>query len=151
MPRIRILKNYDNFTDGEEGNGEEDNSGRVEEDGSSDLFREPVKGWWSNQSIIQGLPEPKIREALVHYRLLINQLEEELLVRRIPHNREPDLNIRRMRQVSAHSEYAPAKKRERPSHFTKFLKREARSLTPQSKLKLEEAWNLILKEFYNAR
>lgn len=146
MPRIRILKNYDNFTDGEE----RDREGVETENGAdSGSSYSPQKGWWSNASIIQGLPEPKIREALAHYRLLINQLEEELLVRRIPHNREPDLSIGSMRQVSSHSKYAPARERKRSSHFAKFLKRQTKGFSSEARLKLEETWSLILKEFYN--
>lgn len=148
MPRLRRLKNYDFIERTEEKCGDV-----FGDDGTSCNARQlettSPKGWWSNSSIIQGLPEPKIREALAHYRLLINQLEEELIIRRIPHNRKPDLDIGSMRQVSSHSKYAPARKRERSSHFAKFLKREVRSLKPQARLKLEKAWSLILKEHYN--
>lgn len=158
MPRLRRLKNYDYIERTEE--NYRDNSNSDDEESSGELFEssspsmaggfKQEKGWWSNSSIIQGLPEPKIREALAYYRLLINQLEEELILRKFSGHRNIDLNINGMRVARTYTQSSKTKERKRNTPVTIFLKK-VQSLKPEARLKLEQEWTTILKEHYNGR
>jgi len=140
MPRIRILKNYDTITNISESDEPEE---------SSEYDFKQTKGWWSNSNIIASFTDAKLKQAIFQQKEILSLLEQELVARKYVNFQTRSLDFNGMHQVGPRSFERSEKKTNKRTRIEIWLKRSKLSLSQS--VALNEAWSLILKEFYNGK